>query len=53
MNILEYAEDVSKDVSEIISLCAELGIHMSSPFGGVVYAFALYLFTSNSCRSAP
>ena len=26
MNILEYAEDVSKDVSEIISLCAELGI---------------------------
>ena len=26
MNILEYAEDVSKDVSEIISLCNELGI---------------------------
>ena len=26
MNILEYAEDVSKDVSEIINLCNELGI---------------------------
>ncbi len=29
MNILEYAQDVSKDVSEIISLCKELGIRKS------------------------
>ena len=29
MNILEYAEDVSKDVSEIIDLCKELGIKKS------------------------
>ena len=29
MNILEYAMDVSKDVSEIINLCKELGIKKS------------------------
>lgn len=29
MNILEYAEDVSKEVSEIIDLCKELGINKS------------------------
>ena len=29
MNILEYAMDVSKDVSEIIDLCKELGINKS------------------------
>ena len=29
MNILEYAIDVSKDVSEIIDLCKELGINKS------------------------
>ena len=29
MNIREYAEDVSKEVSEIIELCSELGINKS------------------------
>ena len=29
MNILEYAEDVGKDVSEIVLLCRELGINKS------------------------
>ena len=29
MNILEYAEDVGKEVSEIIDLCKELGINKS------------------------
>ena len=29
MNILEYAEDVGKEVSEIIDLCQELGINKS------------------------
>ena len=29
MNILEYAEDVSMEVSEIIDLCKKLGIKKS------------------------
>ena len=29
MNILEYAEDVGKEVSEIVSLCEQLGINKS------------------------
>ena len=29
MNILEYAEDVGKEVSEIQDLCKELGINKS------------------------